>query len=144
MIRRARVEDAGELRALVEELGYAGLDPAAFAAGLARVLEAEGQSVWVAETEGRVVGFVSVSCRPQLRLGAAVATIDEIVVAEAARGSGVGTELLEQARCEAARGGAVRLELHTQRARTSYARGFYAKNGFVEIDSAVMRSETRQ
>jgi hypothetical protein len=36
---------------------------------------------------------------------------------------------------------AVRVELHTRRSRESYARDFYVKNGFVEVDSALMRWE---
>jgi len=35
----------------------------------------------------------------------------------------------------------IRLELETNRARESYRRGFYIKNGFTEADSAVMRIE---
>jgi GNAT superfamily N-acetyltransferase len=66
-------------------------------------------------------------------------TIDEMVVAETARGAGVGARLLEHAKAEATRVGARRLELHTARPRPSYERGFYVKNGFVEVDSAVMR-----
>jgi hypothetical protein len=37
--------------------------------------------------------------------------------------------------------GARRLELETNRARESYRRRFYVKNGFTEADSAVMRIE---
>lgn len=33
----------------------------------------------------------------------------------------------------------IRLELETNRARESYLRRFYVKNGFTEADSAVMR-----
>jgi GNAT superfamily N-acetyltransferase len=140
-IRRAVIEDAEAARALVTELGYGGLDAATFVEGFRRVLDAPGQSVWVATVDREVVGFMSLSCRPQIRLGASTVTIDEIVVAERARGTGIGTRLIEHAKLEAARAGARRLELHTQRVRESYARGFYEKQGFVEIDSAVMRWE---
>jgi len=140
-LRRAEAADAETARALIAELGYGGHDAASFARGFSEVLGAAGSVVWMAEEEGRVLGLLSLSWRPQIRLGAALMTIDEIVVAEAARGKGIGRALLDRAKAEAARVGAKRLELHTQRARASYARGFYAKAGFVEVDSAVMRWE---
>ncbi|MBI3075702.1 MAG: hypothetical protein HYY85_01750 [Deltaproteobacteria bacterium] len=33
----------------------------------------------------------------------------------------------------------LRLELHTNRARESYGRGFYQRHGFREADSALLR-----
>jgi GNAT superfamily N-acetyltransferase len=70
-----------------------------------------------------------------------LATIDELVVTEDARGRGVGKQLVDFAKSVAVRVGARRLELHTARKRPSYERGFYVKNGFTEIDSAVLRWE---
>jgi GNAT superfamily N-acetyltransferase len=64
-----------------------------------------------------------------------------MVVTERARGTGLGGKLLELAKSEATRVGARRLELHTARGRPAYTRGFYVKNGFVEVDSAVLRWE---
>jgi N-acetylglutamate synthase-like GNAT family acetyltransferase len=84
---------------------------------------------------------MAVSRRPQIRLAGDVMTIDELVVTETARGKGVGARLLDTAKREAARIGARRLELFTARMRASYSRGFYAKNGFIEVDSALMRWE---
>jgi N-acetylglutamate synthase-like GNAT family acetyltransferase len=141
MVRRAGARDAEDARRLVAELGYGGLDAETFAKGFAAVLAEPSQSVWMAEQGGAIAGMLALSTRPQVRLGAKVVTIDEIVVREASRGRGVGAKLMEVAKREAVREGARRLELHTQRARESYARGFYAKQGFVEIDSAVMRWE---
>src|SRR3954469_18449276 len=43
----------------------------------------------------RVIGLVTMSHRPQLRLGGRVAFIDLFVVAEQHRGTGVGTDLLQ-------------------------------------------------
>jgi N-acetylglutamate synthase-like GNAT family acetyltransferase len=141
VVRRADVGDAEDARRLVSELGYGGLDVETFAKGFAAVLAEPSQSVWVAEEGGAIVGMLALSAKPQVRLAAKVLTIDEIVVREASRGRGVGATLMAVAKREAVREGARRLELHTQRARESYARGFYEKQGFVEIDSAVMRWE---
>ena len=92
-----------------------------------------------AELRGAVVGLMSLSMRPQIRLAGLIMTVDELVVAEGARGAGVGAALIELAKSEARRAGARRLELLTARGRPSYSRLFYVKNGFAEVDSAVMR-----
>src|SRR6202008_3421012 len=94
----------------------------------------------VAEDEDEnIVGLASISNRPQLRLTGNLVTIDEFVIAADARGKGIGRELLNGAVAMAKKLGARRLELETNRARESYRRGFYVKNGFSEADSAVMR-----
>jgi N-acetylglutamate synthase-like GNAT family acetyltransferase len=141
VIRRGERGDAEAARALVAELGYGGLDADTFAQGFAAVLAEPTQEVWVAERAGRVVALMTLARRPQVRLAGVVVTIDELVVHEAERGARVGGRLVDVAKDVAVRAGARRLELHTARARTSYERGFYAKNGFVEVDSAVMRWE---
>jgi N-acetylglutamate synthase-like GNAT family acetyltransferase len=138
-LRTATLTDADTAHALVRELGYEGIDPATFRRGFEAVLADRSQCVWLAEREGLVVGLMSISQRPQVRLAGPIVTIDELVVTEAARGSGIGAKLLELAKAEATRIGARRLELLTARGRPSYRRGFYVKNGFTESDSAVMR-----
>jgi N-acetylglutamate synthase-like GNAT family acetyltransferase len=140
-LRRATLADVEAIRALVGELGYGGLDERTFAEGFRSVLGDAAQQVWVAEREGRILGLMSLTIRPQLRLAGPMVSIDEMVVTESARGSGVGGALLEIAKSEATRISARRLELHTGKRLPSYARGFYVKNGFVEVNSAVMRWE---
>ncbi len=142
-LREATSEDTEAARLLIGELGYEGLDGPTFSRGLNAVLADPAQQVVLAECEGHVVGLMSLGAKPQLRLAGIVVTIDELVVSERARDAGVGAELLAFAKAEATRLGAHRLELHTARARPSYARGFYVKNGFEEVDSAVMRWEAR-
>jgi len=139
VLRLARAEDRASVHALIEELGYTDLPKDAFARGYAAVLADAAQQVWLAEIEGVVVGLMSLSTRPQVRLAGPILTVDELVVTERARGEGVGGELIELAKGEALRLGARRLELETARGRPSYARRFYPKNGFVEVDSAIMR-----
>lgn len=141
MIRAARQDDAPHALALLRELGYTALDEARFAITFERVLAHAEMRAWIAEDGGRVVGLATLSCRPQLRLGGLIATVDELVVTAGARGRGVGAALLAAARDEAARLGASRLELVTNKRREAYARAFYPKNGFREVESAVMRVE---
>jgi GNAT superfamily N-acetyltransferase len=138
-LRRATRDDTDAARALLEELGYAFADEPTFARGFAAVLADSAQAVWLATGKGTVLGLMSMSSRPQVRLAGVIVTIDELVVHELARGQGVGASLLELAREESVRLGARRVELLTARSRESYARGFYVKNGFAEAPSAVMR-----
>ncbi len=142
VIRPATESDIHAAFALMSELGYPDLSIARFAKTFSSVLANPAMTVIVAEDEpGRVVGLASISRRPQLRLAADLITIDELVVADRARGQGVGRAILEQVKTMAGNRSARRLELETNRARESYRRGFYIKNGFTEANSAVMRIE---
>ena len=141
-LRLARAGDLASVHALIEELGYTGIEPEAFARGYTAVLADSAQCIWLAEVRGVVVGLLSLSTRPQIRLAGPITTVDELVVAQGVRGAGVGKELIELAKREARRAGARRLELLTARGRPSYARQFYVRNGFAEVDSAVMRCDT--
>ena len=140
IIRAAVEADADALYGLITALGYPQLSRAEFGETFAAVLRHPEMILLVAEAaSGRVVGLASISHRPQLRLAGTLATIDELVVADEMRGCGVGKALLEEAKRAASRLKARRLELETNRARDSYRRQFYIKNGFFEADSAVMR-----
>ncbi|HSB08763.1 MAG TPA: GNAT family N-acetyltransferase [Blastocatellia bacterium] len=140
IIRPATEADADSAFKLMSELGYPGLSLPHFVKTYYALLEHPGMFLLVAEEEDHeVVAFASITSRPQLRLTGQLVTIDELVVADRARGQGVGRMILEAAEAMARKLGARRLELETNRARESYRRGFYVKNGFLEADSAVMR-----
>jgi len=140
IIRLAATADLQPAFELMSELGYPGLSLPRFVKAYHAVLEHPTMSLIVAEdANGEVIGLASLTKRPQLRLTANLVTIDEFVVAERARGRGVGRKMLKAAEAMARELGARRLELETNRARESYRRGFYVKNGFTEADSAVMR-----
>ena len=137
-LRRARPGDAAGVRALVEHLGYT---PGAreFAETFTQVARHPEAAVLVLVEGVRVVGYLALSHRPQIRLGGRIATIDELSVDPAYSGRGLGSALLEHA-LELARGlGCVRIEVSTRRSRDSFARGFYRKHGFTEVDSALLR-----
>ena len=96
-LRRARPGDTLTIRKLLGELGY---DPSAtrgFDETMAQVVRHPEAAVFVAVDGVEVVGYVAMSHRPLLRLGGRVAVIDELVVAEARRGAGIGGQLLEAA-----------------------------------------------
>ena len=140
IIRPANARDVQSAFKLMSELGYPGLSLPRFTKAYQEVLEHPTMFLLVAENQaGEIIGLASMTRRPQLRLTANLVTIDELVVADHARGKGVGKKLLEGAEAMARKLGARRLELETNRARESYRRRFYVKNGFTEADSAVMR-----
>jgi GNAT superfamily N-acetyltransferase len=141
-IRRALETDEAAAHRLMAELGYSGINPVDFKKVFAEVLNHRDSFVFLAEADsGRVIGLMSISHRPQLRLAGILVCIDELVIAAEARGLGVGKALLNEAKGIAGQLGAKRLELHTNRGRISYQRAFYVKNGFSESNSAVMRLE---
>jgi len=142
IVRALTHADAGAAHALLVELGYEALDRAAFDTVLERLLAHPEMRAWVADDGALgLLGLVTLSWRAQLRLGGTLATIDELVVTEGARGKGVGSALVRAARDHARSLGAVRLQLETNRARDVYRRRFYPKLGFTEVDRAVMRIE---
>ena len=81
----------------------------------------------VAEAAGRVIGHAVVS------VVADIAELQRIAVAEELRRTGVATSLLDEVVALAASGGADRLLLEV-REDNDAALGFYARQGFVEVD----------
>jgi GNAT superfamily N-acetyltransferase len=126
--------------ALVEQLGYHP-DHRGFDETFAQVVRHPEAAVFVAVEGLRMIGYLSMSQRPQIRLGGRAANIDELVVDERRRAEGVGTALLEAAISYARGLGCKRVDLSTARARQSYQRGFYVAHGFTEVDSALLRME---
>lgn len=142
IIRRALESDEEAARKLIAALGYANIDESDFKQAFAALLRHKDSLVFLAEGgDGSAIGLMTLSHRPQLRLAGTLVCIDELVIAEEARGRSIGAALLEEAKCFAASIGAKRLELHTNRGRVSYQRAFYVKNGFSECNSAILRLE---
>ena len=140
IIRRAFENDLEAALFLLEALGYPNLERQAFNSAFVDVLQHPDMIVLLAIDESdQIVGLMSLSHRPQLRLAGKILSIDELAVLEIARGQGIGQKLLNEARRFAKEIGAKRIELHTNRNRESYRRQFYVKNGFTEANSALMR-----
>jgi N-acetylglutamate synthase-like GNAT family acetyltransferase len=139
IIRLATEADLQAVFGLMDAFGYPDLSPTRFGGIYREVLRDPSMSVVLAEADGAVIGLATVCSRPQLRLTANLVTIDELAVTPEWRGREIGKALLNHAKEIARRAGCSRLELLTNRARESYRRGFYIKNGFTEADSAVMR-----
>ena len=141
VLRRADTTDREVVRLLLAELGYqlAAGDP--FDRVYVEALGDERRTLLLAELAGRPVGFACFSRVASLHLGGDLLVLDELVVGAAARGSGVGSALVQALVHEAERIGARRIELTTNKQRESYRRGFYSKRGFHEAGSAVLRIE---
>lgn len=97
----------------------------------------DSHSVYVAENSaGAVVGYVGVHWQPSLFLTGPEGYVSELFVETSARGQGVGAELLEVVKREAAERGCSRLLVLNRRSRESYERGFYEKCGWKERPDA--------
>ncbi|MEU6120772.1 GNAT family N-acetyltransferase [Streptomyces sp. NPDC047123] len=84
----------------------------------------------VAETDGRIVGYVKLGFPTPLLVNAHVRQIQGFVVAEELRGRGVGRTLIRAAMDEARRQGALRITLRVLGHNTP-ARTLYEAEGFV-------------
>lgn len=142
-IRQAQPSDAGAIADILRELGAQGWFPhlaeeprevtvARTANHLARCAPSPDHSTYVAEIEGRVVGYVAVHWVPYFLLPGPEGYISELFIRKEARGRGIGTQLLEVVKQEARSRGCSRLLLENRRDRESYQRGFYRKRGWEE------------
>jgi N-acetylglutamate synthase-like GNAT family acetyltransferase len=137
-IRRGRPGDAAAVRDLVAQLGYRP-DERSYDETFAQVVRHPEAAVFIAQDGLKVIGYLAMSFRPQIRLAARVASIDELAVAADVHGHGIGTRLLDAAVQHARSMACQRVEVLSGRVRESYQRGFYARRGFGEVDSAVFR-----
>ena len=137
-LRKARPGDGAGVRVLVEQLGQAP-EPRAFLETFTQVVRHPEAVVLVLAEGVRVVGYLALSHRPQIRLGGRVAMVDELAIDADHRRRGLGSHLLDHA-LDLARGLAcVRIEVAADRAPDRVARAFFDKHRFVEIDAALLR-----
>jgi len=131
-IRQAIPEDAQAIARLADQLGY----PSTEEAITRRLLQVNGQSghaVYVAEADGRLIGWVHVYVNYSL-LADMPAEVAGLVVDENHRGHGLGRVLMEQAERWAQEHGcrSVRLRSNVLRSR---AHVFYERLGYRVIKS---------
>jgi GNAT superfamily N-acetyltransferase len=93
LIRKAQLADATRIAELSGTLGYP-VSAQTMEQRLTRVLKLETHSVFVAETIGAIVGWTHAAEQEMLELGPRC-EIWGLVVAETARGRGVGRRLIE-------------------------------------------------
>jgi len=140
-IRYARPEDAGPIALILRELGwFTHLVAEPFEntrqrlhKRLALCLSCDSHTVYVAEDEtGQVAAYAVVHWLPYLLLPAPEGYVSDLFVRQSTRGQGAGTQLLAAIKAEATARGCSRLSLLNNKARQSYQRGFYQKNGWQE------------
>jgi GNAT superfamily N-acetyltransferase len=134
IIRPASADDASAIAPLLGELGYPS-EADRVRARMGRVLGTTGDSptdsVFVAtdEASGGVLGMLSLHRFSALHDDAPVALITALVVADRARGLGVGRQLVDRA-IDAARGWRCTRLLVTTHVRRADAHAFYERIGF--------------
>jgi GNAT superfamily N-acetyltransferase len=84
---------------------------------------------WVADSDGRIGGYLLAVFVFSLEHGGMMAEIDELFVAPTQRSTGVGSLLLEAAQRDLAASGTVRLQLQLN-VENKRGRQFYLRNGF--------------
>jgi len=85
----------------------------------------------VAERGAQILGYLALWLRPCLSHAGLCAPIDDLVVAEGARGQGIGKALLEEALKRARRANCVEIEVSTGFDNAA-AQGLYRSQGFEE------------
>jgi GNAT superfamily N-acetyltransferase len=139
-IRRANSGDVPGITIILRNLGWfdklssAPMEVAQGQIGrhLALCMSDDSHTVYVAEEGGVIEGYVSVHWIPFLFLRGPEAYISELVVSDLNRGHGIGAQLVEKVKEDAAKRGCGRLSLLNSRGRESYQRGFYQKHGWTE------------
>ena len=131
-IRKVNTDDALEVSGLSAQLGY----PTSVGTLRERLTEAAhdaGREIVVAESGGRIVGWIEVAIGAALESGRWV-EIRGLVVDEQHRGHRVGTALVEWAKAWADERGFARLRVRTNEKRSD-AHRFYVQCGFEHVKS---------
>ena len=137
-LRAAQSGDAPALAALLQGIGwfdrFATGHPDAHAAQLAPLLAPSPHQLQLVacDAQGQLIGYCAVHWLPIAILQGWEGYVSELFIADSARGSGVGSQLLDQVTAAARSRGCRRLWLVNNRQRDSYHRGFYAQQGWQE------------
>ncbi|MBA1336475.1 MAG: hypothetical protein HPY66_2910 [Firmicutes bacterium] len=131
-IREAKPEDAAAIVGLVGQLaGQIGETSPLTDEYVAGYLGEVNNGLLVAEADGRCVGLLSYSVRPNLYHAANSYLIDELVVEEQFRGKDVGSALIKEVIKRAAQSGCAEISVTTMPDNVK-AKEFYRKHGFVD------------
>jgi ribosomal protein S18 acetylase RimI-like enzyme len=115
---------------LMAELGYPSTSDA-FSQRLTAVLSDPNGNVLVAEVEKQLLGLIGLQSFEMLHRPGRLGRVTALVVAESARGCGVGTSLLRAAEAHLLEAGCVMLEVTSAENRAD-AHAFYEAHGYHE------------
>jgi|SRR5882672_3427649 len=143
-VRLAALADVAAIAALAERYwefeGIAGFDRPRIESILANVISApQLGACWVAETDGRLCGYLLAVFMLSLEHGGLMAEFDEVFVCQEMRSAGLGSLLVATAETDLAERGVRRLQLQlgadNERARLFYERlGFRRRAGYELLD----------
>lgn len=133
-IRAATPADAGALLPLLQAYwtfeGTAGFEAKTLQRRLSEFLSNRTYGLaWVAQDEGRLIGYLLAAFVFSFEYGGRMAELDEFFVDEANRGRGIGRRMLETARQALQREGCAALQLQVADANRQ-AQSFYSSFGF--------------
>ncbi|HEX6773964.1 MAG TPA: GNAT family N-acetyltransferase [Acidobacteriaceae bacterium] len=134
-VRRIQPEDAKAVTALCGQLGYPA-DAAAVLGRMQRIAADANRAVLVACVDGAVVGWVDLSLEYHLQ-SEPVALIGGLVVADGARGQGIGRELCRAAE-EWARGAGMTLIRVRSNVIRERAHAFYLRDGYARVKTSAV------
>ena len=142
LIRPALPSDAAGISELLHGIGwfkaYEGRSIAENTAAVRQLLldaqtQPERSLLLVAEdAQQRISGYCAVHWLPVAVLQSWEAYVSELFIAEQARGAGLGQQLLDVAVQAARDKNCLRIWLVNNRERSSYVRGFYSQQGWIE------------
>jgi PhnO protein len=131
-VRDAQPGDAPHVVRLITDLARAdGENSPITERYVSQYLSASGSRLLVAEVEGQVVGLLSYSVRPNLYHAADSGLIEELIVAEDRRGSGIGSALLAEALRRLESTGCAEVSVSTMPDNDG-AQRFYRSHGLIE------------
>ncbi|WP_243370174.1 GNAT family N-acetyltransferase [Microvirga solisilvae] len=137
MIRNANPDDLGTVAFMLQQLGHhVGYKPKVTAEDL-MAFGPHGRgdfTILVAEVEGNILGILLYSIVFSAWRGRPGIYVSDIFVADAARGLGLGTQLMRAAIAGELPRGAAYLKLEVDR-KNETGLGFYEKRGFRRSDS---------
>jgi GNAT superfamily N-acetyltransferase len=133
LLRDASVADAPAVTNLLGQLGYPDAE-ASVRQRLERLAAGALDRVVVAEVDGTVLGLIGLHVAPYLHRDGNWLRITALVVADPARGRGIGRALMAEAEATAIRWGCDQLEVTSGRHRPD-AHRFYADLGYEETST---------
>jgi len=141
-VREARADDWPGVSALLAELGRPDVrgadDEPEHEAAFARYLHRADTVALVAVEDGRLVGFAGVEFRQRLNFLPAQAWVPDLVVAEDARGRGIGAALLDEVETRARAQGCWGMSLESAKWREA-SHAFYEHVGWRDTGNAFTR-----
>ena len=128
-IRKASIDDTSRLLPLVQDFVTSfELEPEAYRTSFQRLLQNESAIVLVAESEGRLVGYILGFVHDTFYANGPVGWVEEIMVHSEHRRTGLGGHLMESFECWCKTKGAVLSALATRRASKFYEVIGYAES----------------